>query len=127
MSDAPRPTNTPEGHTPEDPAPSELGKLGTPGAGMTPAVPHPADAESVEAGREAFDPGGRAAAVHPDAAHPDAAHAAAEHSEAHATTDDDHGHAEPRVGPVDWTAWGYAAVGIAAGLLVVALFYVATL
>ena len=37
---------TPEGHTPEEPSTAELGKLGTPGAGLTPEVPHAADAEA---------------------------------------------------------------------------------
>jgi hypothetical protein len=44
--------------------------------------------------------------------------------DAHAAlSDDDHGHAEPRVGPIDWGAWFYAIVGFAAGLLVVAVFW----
>lgn len=38
---------------------------------------------------------------------------------------DEHGHDEPRLGPVDWAAWGYAAVGIAAGLLVILALWVA--
>jgi hypothetical protein len=102
-----------------------MGKLGTPGAGMTPAVPHPADAEAVEEAGRAADAG----AAHP-APGADAVthHDADAHMDAHTTiSDDDHGHAEPRVGPVDWTAWGYAAIGTAAGLLIVALFYLATL
>jgi hypothetical protein len=53
-------------------------------------------------------------------------HDGATHMDAHtALSDDDHGYAEPRVGPVDWPAWGFAALGVAAGLIVVALFYVA--
>lgn len=90
---------------------------------MTPAVPHPADAEAVE------EAGGGADAAH-RARGADAVtrHDAASHMDAHtALSDDDHGHAEPRVGAVDWTAWGYAAIGTAAGLLIVALFYLATL
>lgn len=94
MTDPERPQVTPEGHTPEEPAPSELGKVGTPGAGMTPAAPHVADA-----------------------------HAAEEH-DGHAAGND--AHAEPRLGPVDWPVWGYAAVGALIGLLVAAMFYVAT-
>lgn len=98
--------HTPEGHTPEAPSAEELGRRGTPGAGMTPAVPHAADAEAESA-----------------VAH----HDAATHMDAHTLlSDDDHGHAEPALGPVDWTAWAYAAVGTAAGLLVVALFWVAS-
>lgn len=38
------PGGTPEGHTPEAPAPDEFGKKGTPAAGLTPAAPHAADA-----------------------------------------------------------------------------------
>lgn len=38
---------------------------------------------------------------------------------------DDH-HGEPRLGPIDWAAWGYAAAGVLAGLLVVALFWLKT-
>lgn len=38
------PGGTPEGHTPEAPAPDEFGKKGTPAAGLTPDVPHAADA-----------------------------------------------------------------------------------
>lgn len=101
------PINTPEGHTPEEPAPSELGQVGTPGAGKTPAVPHAADAEGVD-----------------EVAH----HDAATHMDAHTTiSDDDHGHVEPRLGPIDWTTWGAAAIGAGAGMLVVALLWLATL
>jgi hypothetical protein len=51
-------------------------------------------------------------------------HAANSHMDAHATlSDDDHGHAEPRLGPIDWLSWLYAVVGFAAGLLVVAVFW----
>ena len=56
-------------------------------------------------------------AHHDDATHMDA------HSE---VSDDDHGHAEPRLGPVDWQAWGYAVAGVASGLLVIALFWLKT-
>jgi hypothetical protein len=113
-----KPSNgTPEGHTPEEPAPSELGEAGTPGAGLTPAVPHPADAEDAEEGGRSAD------TVETAVAHQDAA----THMDAHtAISDDDHGHAEPRLGPIDWTAWGYAAIGAVAGLVVVALFFAAT-
>ncbi len=46
------------------------------------------------------------------------------HMDAHtAISDDDHGHAEPRLGPIDWQAWGYALIGVAAGLLVVGLLW----
>ena len=48
------------------------------------------------------------------------------HKDAHtAISDDDHGHAEPELGPIDWAAWAYALVGAAAAIVVVALFWVA--
>jgi len=88
---------TPEGYTAEKPAPDEIGKPGSPGAG--------ADHDS-------------AASVghHDDATHLDA------HT---AISDDDHGHAEPKLGPIDWAAWTYALAGAAAGVIVIALFWVA--
>lgn len=111
---------TPEGYTAEEPAASELGQPGTPGAGMTPTVPHAADAEAVEHGDRPAD--GIAASSAVGVAH----HDTATNMDAHAAiSDDEHGHAEPQVGPIDWTAWAYALVGVAAGLVVVALFWVA--
>ncbi|HUG46801.1 MAG TPA: hypothetical protein VMP67_00130 [Candidatus Limnocylindria bacterium] len=97
MTDPDRPRTKPEGHTPEEPRPSEIGKLGSPGTGRTSDVPHAADAERVESGEE--------------------------HT---ALGDDGHGHAEPRVGPVDWGAWAYATLGVLSGLLVVGLFGMAS-
>jgi hypothetical protein len=48
------------------------------------------------------------------------------HMDAHAVlSDDDHGHAEAALGPIDWSAWAYALVGGAAGLLVLLVFWVA--
>ena len=48
------------------------------------------------------------------------------HMDAHtALSDDDHGHAELPLGPIDWRAWAYALLGGAAGLVVVLLFWVA--
>jgi len=118
--DTPRPdaspTDAPEGRTPEKPATDELGARGTPGAGLTPRAPHAADADLVEHGEAPADAAG--AVAH---------HDAATHMDAHTTlSDDDHGHAEPRVGPVDWRAWGYAALGIAAGGIVLVLFWLAS-
>ena len=53
-------------------------------------------------------------------------HASGGHMGAHAAlSDDDHGHVEPRVGPIDWLAWGSAVVGVAPGLLVAGLFWMA--
>ena len=97
MTDHERPGTTPEGHTQEEPRASELGEQGSPGAGRTSDVPHAADAERLESG------------------------------EAHTgLSDEDHGHSEPRLGPVDWGAWAYAALGVLSGLLVVGLFWMAT-
>jgi hypothetical protein len=48
------------------------------------------------------------------------------HMDAHAVlSDDDHGHAETQLGPIDWPAWGYAVLGVGAGLLIVAFFLLA--
>ena len=53
-------------------------------------------------------------------------HDDATHMDAHATlSDDDHGHAEQALGPIDWAAWGYALLGAIAGLLVLLFFFVA--
>ena len=38
------------------------------------------------------------------------------HMDAHTTiSDDDHGHAEVALGPIDWRAWGLALLGAASG------------
>jgi hypothetical protein len=51
---------------------------------------------------------------------------ASTHMDAHAVlSDDDHGHAELPLGPIDWAAWGYALLGVIAGLLIVAFFLIA--
>ena len=39
---------------------------------------------------------------------------------------DDHAHAEEALGPIDVAAWGAGVLGIAAGLLIVACFMLAT-
>ncbi len=46
------------------------------------------------------------------------------HMDAHATLSDD-GHAETRVGPIDWGAWLYALIGAAAGGIVLVVFWLA--
>jgi hypothetical protein len=130
VTDPERPRTTPEGHTPEEPRPSELGKPGSPGAGMTPDVPHAADARRVEEGdTPAAAAGEQVGEAHAGVrAADDAATHHAEDSHMAAGTalsDDDHAHAEPRLGPIDWTAWGYALIGVLAGLLIVGLFFVA--
>jgi len=35
---------------------------------------------------------------------------------------DDRGHAEEALGPIDWTAWGIGALGVAIGVLIAAGF-----
>ena len=50
----------------------------------------------------------------------EADHAADDHMDADSHMD---AHAEPRLGPIDWLTWLYAVAGFAAGLLVVAVFW----
>lgn len=111
---------TPEGYTQEAPGPDELGQRGTPGAGLSPEVPHAADVDAVEHGDAPADrvsAGSAATAAH---------HDTATDMDAHTTlSDDDHGHAEAVLGPVDWAAWSYALIGLASALVVVALFWLA--
>jgi hypothetical protein len=48
------------------------------------------------------------------------------HMDAHTTiSDDDHGHAETALGPIDWGAWGLAILGAGSGVLVLVAFGVA--
>lgn len=48
------------------------------------------------------------------------------HMDTHTTlSDDDHGHSETALGPIDWRAWGLALLGAASGALVLACFWVA--
>jgi hypothetical protein len=48
------------------------------------------------------------------------------HMDAHtALSDDDHGHAEMALGPIDWRAWGLALLGAAAGLVVLMCMWLA--
>jgi hypothetical protein len=111
---------TPEGYTPEEPAPEELGQRGTPGAGLTPESPHAADAEAIEQGEPPPHHADEASAANL------ADHDSATHMDAHnAPSDDDHGHAEPTLGPIDWAVWSYALIGAAAALIMVAAFWVA--
>ena len=61
-----------------------------------------------------------------ESAAPDQPEHGATHMDAHAQPgDDDHGHAEAALGPIDWQAWAHALLGVAAGVLVVAAFWVA--
>ena len=61
-----------------------------------------------------------------DSASSQAHHDSATHMDEHTTlSDDDHGHAEATLGPVDWAVWSYALIGVASALLVVALFWMA--
>jgi hypothetical protein len=108
---------TPEGYTKEEPAASEIGEPGTPGAGMTPDAPHGADADLVDHGHAPADPVAVEAVAH---------HDPATHMDVHTTaSDDDHGHAEAALGPVDLERWGYAIAGGIAGVIVIALFFFA--
>ena len=53
-------------------------------------------------------------------------HATNSHMDAHAAlSDDDHGHAEAALGPIDWRSWGLALLGAASGVLVLASFWLA--
>ncbi len=114
MTDEPKsdiPAGAPEGYTKEQPGPAELGESGTPGAGMTTAVPHAADADLVEHGEHSADP---------------IDHHADSHMDTHTVlSDDDHGHAEATLGPIDFRGWGYAIVGGLSGLVVLYFFWVA--
>lgn len=71
------------------------------------------------------------AADQPSSDEPDSAtsvehHDTTTHMDAHtAISDDDHGHTEAALGPIDWGAWGYALLGAGAALVVVVMFWVA--
>lgn len=53
-------------------------------------------------------------------------HDAVTHMDAHASlSDDDHGHAEAALGPIDWGAWGYAILGALSAIAVLYFFWVA--
>jgi hypothetical protein len=55
-----------------------------------------------------------------------AEHDPATHMDAHtAISDDDHGHADEALGPIDWDAWGLALLGGASGILVLVSFWLA--
>jgi hypothetical protein len=55
-----------------------------------------------------------------------AEHATDSHMDAHTTlSDDDHGHAEEALGPIDWRAWGLAVLGGLSGVVVLAGFAIA--
>ncbi|MEA2622868.1 MAG: hypothetical protein QOH61_1778 [Chloroflexota bacterium] len=112
------PGGTPEGHTPEAAAPDEFGKPGTPAAGLSPDVPHPADAEDVERSDD-------------DRHAADAHHVGGGHDHEHMTTGHAHGddHSTDQgeeLGPIDWGAWGLSALGLASGAVVALALFVAT-
>ena len=53
-------------------------------------------------------------------------HATDSHTDAHTTlSDDDHGHGEEALGPIDWRAWGLALMGGLSGVVVLAGFWIA--
>jgi hypothetical protein len=55
-----------------------------------------------------------------------AEHDPVSHMDAHtALSDDDHGHAENALGPIDWRAWGLALLGAATGLVVLMCMWLA--
>lgn len=48
------------------------------------------------------------------------------HMDSHAVlSDDEHGHGGEALGPIDWAAWAYGVIGVAAGTLVVLCFWLA--
>jgi hypothetical protein len=126
-------TGSVEGETPERPAPQEAGTPGTPGEGQAiagrtvvggAASAHDRDADHATAvGHTATD--GHAAA------HTTVVRGATDHAPAHGDSHDEHAdaghdaHGEPRVGPIDWPAWGASALGIVVGVVIAALFYLA--
>jgi hypothetical protein len=65
------------------------------------------------------------------AAHTTVVGGATDHAPAHGDSHDEHAdaghdaHGEPRVGPIDWPAWGASALGIVVGVVIAALFYLA--
>ena len=53
-------------------------------------------------------------------------HATDSHMDAHTVpSDDDHGHAEEALGPIDWRAWGFTILGALSGVVVLAAFAIA--
>jgi hypothetical protein len=126
-------TGSVEGETPERPAPQEAGTPGTPGEGQ--AI---GGRTVVGGGASALDPDaahatviGHAAEDGHAAAHTTVVHGATDHAPAHGDGHDEHAdaghdaHGEPRVGPIDWPAWGASALGIVVGVVIAALFYLA--
>jgi hypothetical protein len=105
MTEGPKsdiPVGTPEGYTKEEPSVEEIGQPGTPGEAVAADAAHATDLD---------DP---------------VAHHADTHMDSHTVlSDDDHGHAEAALGPIDWTAWGYTIVGGVAGLIVLYFFWLA--
>ena len=48
------------------------------------------------------------------------------HMDPHAAlSDDDHGHTESALGPIDWTKWSYAILGGVGGVIVLIFFWAA--
>jgi len=67
-----------------------------------------------------------AADEHDDEDSPAAHHDPVTHMDKHAVlSDDDHGHAETALGPIDWQAWGYALLGAAGGVAVLLFMWIA--
>jgi hypothetical protein len=97
------PGGTPEGHTPEAAAPDEFGVKGTPAGELSPAAPHPADADDHKArhdeGTHAAPQGHGTVITGRAVGHPDE-------------------HAEEPLGPVDWRAWGASLLGVLVGVAI---------
>ena len=48
------------------------------------------------------------------------------HTDRHTVlSDDDHGHGEAALGPIDWTLWSYAILGGVGGVIVLIFFWAA--
>jgi len=63
------------------------------------------------------------AASNPPDDDPVAHHDPVTHMDAHSTlSDDDHGHGEVALGPIDWGMWAYAVIGALGAVIVLAFF-----
>ena len=88
---------------------------------MSPEVPHAADADLVEHGARPADP-----VVAGEPAIDIVDHDPHAHMDVHTVvSDDDHGHTEAALGPIDWGRWAYALIGGLAGAVVVFAFWLA--
>jgi hypothetical protein len=130
-------TGSAEGETPERPAPAEVGKPGTPGADAHRSAAAPGAAAAPSAAPGAAAP----AEVHLNhARHAGGTKIVGElHDTGHGAGATEHGggsghgdgelddHGEARLGPIDWPAWAASALGVAVGVVIAALFYLAVM